>query len=203
MVAGFRLVMLRKLTWFKFCESHLDWLNIAVSNDVVRGPAASDLPAAWVSPPRKQLDASELQQRCTFTLVVPKAMLEATLNGGALQAVSSQTIYMAGTGVELYLTPSMREDGVISYGLYLRTSSYTQHGTTVCRAGTALSCEFELLRQVPGEPQMRRVIRTEATLATCGWGTASAITASTPAELEPHLVDGHLRLKAKISMIPA
>jgi hypothetical protein len=34
-----------------------------------------------------------------------------------------------------------------------------------------------------------------------GWGKAGFITAPTPADLEPHLVDGHLKLKASIHLL--
>jgi hypothetical protein len=160
-----------------------------------------DFPAAWLGPPRKQLDASELKQRCTISWDVPKAALEASLNGGPLQNVSSQTIYMAGTGVELYLSPTRRQDGAVEYGLFLRTTSYIQHGTTLCQASSALSCQYEIQRQAPGMAQMCRVLNSQATLRTCGWGRPAVIVASSPAELEPYLVDGHLRLKATVSMI--
>jgi hypothetical protein len=55
-------------------------------------------------------------------------------------------------------------------------------------------------RQVPGQEQLRQISKGEATLTTKGWGSREAITATTPADLEPYLVDGHLKLKATISL---
>jgi hypothetical protein len=84
LMAGFRLLTLPKLPWFRFWKEDLDWLNVAFFTGVLRG-AATDVPAAWLCPHRKQLDASDLKQRCTLTLDVPRAALDAALNGGPLQ----------------------------------------------------------------------------------------------------------------------
>jgi hypothetical protein len=202
MLPGFRLVALRKLPWFKFNEGHLDWLNIALSNGVLSGVPVK-FPDAWVGHPRRQLDASELKRRCTITMDVPKAALQASLSGGPLQHVSSPSIYVAGTGLQLTLKPKAREDGAVTYGVFLRTSNYSQHGTTLCTSANAFSCNYETLRLDPSKARMRRVCGGTLTLDSFNWGRPAVIVASSPADLEPYLVDGHLKLKATVSMIPA
>jgi hypothetical protein len=195
---------LRKLSWFKFCESHLDWLNVALSTGVLAGLSFS-IPAAWRSPPRNQLDASELKKRCTIIWNVPKALLEAALNVRPLHGMTSPAIYMAGTGVQLELTPRKQEGGSAAFGVFLKSTSYTQHGSTLCEPGSVLSCQYKFQRQVPlaGGAQMCEVSKGQATLNPIGWGKPAVIKASTPADLEPYLVDGHLKLQATVSMITA
>jgi hypothetical protein len=75
-------------------------VHVTLSNQVLHG-ALSGFPAAWLSRPRKQLDAFELKQRCTITWNVPAAALQAALNGGPLQEVLSPNVYTAGTGFRL------------------------------------------------------------------------------------------------------
>jgi hypothetical protein len=203
MLSGFRLLTLPKLPWFKFLQRHLDWLNVSLSNGVLRGPGASDLPAAWLGPARKQLDSSELKRGCAITWDVPKAVLEAAMNGGPHEEVLSPSIYVSGTGLRLMLKPKAKEGDAVAYGVYMRTSSYTQHGTILTEGADAFSCQYEVQRQEPGQVQLCRVTKGQATFIKCGWGVRGAIVASSPADLEPHLVDGHLKLKATISMIPA
>jgi hypothetical protein len=108
---------------------------------------------------------------------------------------------MAGTGVQLLLQSEKEEGGKMSCGVYLQLADYAQHGFTLCSAG--LSCSFTTSRKVPGQEQMSVVLSESATLASrYGWGLRNVITASTPADLEPYLVDGYLRLKATIRLIP-
>jgi hypothetical protein len=191
---GFRLGTLPKLTWFRFWQEHLDWLNVALSSGVLHG-AVEGFPAAWLSLPRKQLDASELEQRCTITLnVTSTALLGAALNGGPLLEIWSPSVYAAGTGVQLFVQPRRRQDGAVEYGVFLRTTSYIQHGTALCSARSALSLDFEIQCQRPGAPLS--LINTQSTVTTRGMGSPAAIAAFSTADLDPYLVDGQLRLEA-------
>jgi hypothetical protein len=176
-------------------------VHVALSNQVLHG-ALNGFPAAWLSRPRKQLDAFELKQRCTITWNVPAAALQAALNGGPLQEVLSPSICTAGTGFRLFVQPTRRQDGAVEYGVYVRTSSYTQHGATLCEPDTAFSCQFEVQRQAPGGGKLG-LLNTRATVTALGLGRPAAIVASSPADLDPYLVDGHLKLKATVSMIRA
>jgi hypothetical protein len=85
--------------------------------------------------------------------------------------------------------------------VYLHTSSYTQHATTLCQASDALGCQYEVQRLVPGAAQLCLVSKGQSTMTPHGWGKPAAIVASSPADLEPFLVDGHLKLKAVIRMV--
>jgi hypothetical protein len=202
MLAGFRLVTLRKLPWFKFWKDELDLLNVVLSTGVLDG-VKHDFPDAWLSPPRKQLDASDLKQRCTISWDVPKAALEAALSNESPEESMSPSIYMAGTGVQLTVYPTRRKDDATAFGVFLQTTSYSHHDTIICEPGAALSCECEILRQALGEAQMRRVYKFQMTTTPVGVGKHAFIVASSPADLEPYLVDGHLKLKATISLVPA
>jgi hypothetical protein len=197
--AAFRLGSLGKQGWFKFSGQVLDHFNSVILTRVFTG--LTDVPPRWLKPARKQQDASELKRRCTITWNVPEADLHELLSAESSLQLTSSTVYIAGTGVHL-MVQSEKVEGKASYGVYLRLAGYVQHGFTLCSARLGLSCHFTISRQVPGQEQMSVVLLTTATVTSRGWGTASFITASTPADLEPHLVDGHLKLKATVSMIP-
>jgi hypothetical protein len=178
-------------------------MNAAIPTGVLKG--CSGIPPGWLKPPRKQLPLTELERRCTITWNVPRADLQQlfTITAGQIQQQTSDKVYMAGTGVQLLLQSEKEAGGKTSYGIYLTVADYAQHGFTLCSARLGLSCNFTISRQVPGQQQMSVVLQDKATVSNSGgWGQPGLITASTPADLEPHLVDGQLKLKATIRPIP-
>jgi hypothetical protein len=111
-------------------------------------------------------------------------------------------VYVSGTGVELLMQAHPMEGGKTGLGVYIRLASYGQHGIALCPARSGMSCHFTIQRQVPGQGQTLLLSQADATLTALGLGTPDIITSTTPADLEPDLVDGCLKLKATIRLIP-
>jgi hypothetical protein len=197
--AAFRLWSLGKQRWFKFNGTVLDHFNAAILTGVFRGIPGT--PPAWLKPARKQLPLTELERRCTITWNVPRAELQQLLAAGSLERRASDKVYMAGTGVQLLLR-SKKVEGKTSYGVFLTVVDYAQDGFTLCSARLGMSCHVTIWRHVPGQELLSVVLLDTATLTSRGWGKTSYITASTPADLEPYLADGHLKLEATIRLIP-
>jgi hypothetical protein len=196
--AAFRLGSLGKLAWFKFNGTAvLDFVNAAIPTGLFSG--YQGIPPGWLKPARKQLPLPELEQRCTITWDVPRADLQSLLQAESYSRKTSHVLYVAGTGVRLSLSASA---GKKPFGVFLRLADFIQHGFTLCSARLGLSCQFTISRQVPGQEEPSVISHGDATVTADGWGIPSLITASTPADLEPHLVDGQLKLKAIVSMIP-
>jgi hypothetical protein len=144
-----------------------------------------------------------LEQRCIIQWGIPRAELEIMLASSAAgqdSKCSSSAIYLAGTGIEL-LCESSRNGDATNFGLFVGPTSYTQHGTVLCKASLGFPCSYSIDRQKPGQAEWVNVWNAEATLPQTGWGIAQALTATTPADLEPYLVDGCLKVKATISLI--
>jgi hypothetical protein len=202
--AAFRLGSLGKQGWFKFKGTAvLDYINAAIPLEMFQG--LTGIPPGWLKPARKQLPLTELERQCTINWSVPRADLQQllTITAGQIQEQTSDKVYMAGTGVHLLLQSKREEEGgKTSLGVYLQLTDYAHPDGTVCSARSALGCHYVTSRQIPGQEQMSVIDQYTAALTSRGWGIPGVITASTPAELEPHLVDGHLKLKATIRLIP-
>jgi hypothetical protein len=206
--AAFRYGSLAKYSWFKFKGTLvLDHINAAIATGLLKG--LSDTPPGWLKPARKQLPLTELERRCTTTWNVPAADLQKLLAPlpilvlqGEWCSSMSDTVYMAGTGVRILPQPAQVVGGKTSYGVYLQLADHVQHGFTLCSAKLGMSCHFAISRQVPGQVQMSEIVQDKVAVTRRGWGKSGLIKASTPADLEPYLVDGQLKLKATIRLIP-
>jgi hypothetical protein len=196
---------LYNLQWFKFNDSQLKWLNIALCSGLVAG-STRGIPVGWLRPKRQQLATSVLEQRCTITWEIPRAGLEAALyagrfNGGIFWNITSPPLYLAGTAIKYSMSIKRNVNGATDYALYAHTAHYTQHDTTLCFASCDLSCNVVMQRQVPGQAQLHQVFSCQQTLTIDGRGRKAAITTTTPSDLEPYLVDGCLKLKATVRLV--
>jgi hypothetical protein len=151
-------------------------------------------PPGWLEAPRKQLSPGVLHQRIAIKWDVPKAELQALLEGRA-SICCSPAVYAAGSGHQLNMSVSKKEGGRTHLCAYLRTCDYKQHETTLCTAAMAVSCLCAF--EVGHDPRYQaKLVSKPYTMAGIGCGWGSVVAAATQTDLEPHLVDGCLRLEA-------
>jgi hypothetical protein len=184
--------------WFPTDGVDLDWWEGALRTKVFKGRAA--IPPAWVGRARKQLAVKELQRRTTLSWDVPKADLEALL-GQECEILRSQPTYLKGTGCQLKLEGKLQQDGSSMIGVFLMPCKYEQHSVVLAPASPALTCRMEIKHQLPDSAKPETMLSTTATVSSNGWGLAEVIIATTPADLEPYLVDGCLKLRATVNLI--
>jgi hypothetical protein len=195
--AAFRLYKLPHLVWFDGPFQQLACLNVAMGRGVWAN--ITPYPPGWLKAPRKQLSPAILQQRIAIKWDVPKAELQALLEGRA-SICCSPAVYAAGSGHQLNMSVSKKEGGRTHLGAYLRTCDYKQHDTTLCTAAMAVSCLCVI--EVGHDPRNRiKHVSKPYTMAGIGCGWRSVLTAATPADLEPYLVDGCLRLEAPFRLL--
>jgi hypothetical protein len=169
----------------------------ALKKGVFKGD--SGIPSAWLGPARNQLQPEELQKRTTINWNVPKVSLERLLSDFAVECRSPPK-YVKGTGIQLWLSKGARQQaGPVGIGVYLTTCHYTQHGVVLAPPRQALTCHMEIRRWVPSKDEAELVTSDTATISSKGWGRPDIISANTPADLEPYLVDGCLRLSASVT----
>jgi hypothetical protein len=178
-------------------EEFLEWFNVALASKTPH--AARGLPATWAAPDRKQL---ERPSTC-ITWDVPKAEL-----GRYLEDISyrlrSPPVYMSGTGVQLLLV--CRNDGDTGSKEFLLgvvLCSYSPPGLAweLCDVASGLTCDVRITRDATGNNSPQEVDSFVNTLSSRRGFVGRAVTAATPADLEPYLVDGCLKLRATIKVL--
>jgi hypothetical protein len=133
-------------------------------------------------------------------------MIEDSVAGLAPSKVSPSTIYLSGTGFELHC--DARKDGPVTrFGVYVKTSGYMRHGELLISRGREyVVCRFTIHRQQQSQDQWVQewvqLISGKGILDTRGWGDHSQITATTAADLGPYMVEGRLKVKATIQLVP-
>jgi hypothetical protein len=175
-------------------------MDFAMRSGTFRGEP--DLPLGWSRMPREQLPEEELQECGTITWDVPKVEVEALL-GGAVQDCHSPPQYLAGTGLHLVVKAVTQPDGSTEVGVSLVPCDFEQHGVVLASASKALACQLKIQCAKPGQAEAVTVFSKTATYSKLGWGTAHLFTLTTPADLEPHLVEGHLKLTASCKVLCA
>ncbi len=111
-----------------------------------------DLPAAWLSAPRPQLDADVLRQRTTVQWAVPRKDL--ALAPGLSAALTSLPVYAAGVGARLQLSVAATGKGSTTFTVQWDACAYSPPGGAlpVVEAAVPLVINsFTLTRAVPGE----------------------------------------------------
>jgi hypothetical protein len=145
-----------------------------------------------------------LAQRTSISWNIPRAELAALLEKRSFPAaLHSAPVYLAGTGVQLCAQLECENgDAPYQLGVYTTTCSFqVAHTTTVPSAGL-LSCTIHTQRVSTGHTQPLNVYRAAGTLGSShGWGLQKVYEISTPSDLEPHLVDGCLKLRLKIEPV--
>jgi hypothetical protein len=178
-------------------------MHAAVRYKAFEAPA--DIPLAWVGAARKQLSAAALRQRGTINWDVPRAELNDIMRSYCT-SLRSPPLYLAGSALQLLLQGTTQTNGSCKFGAFMVPCDYKQHGVLLARS-PAPGCDFEIRRQKLGPNKAlasdEYVVSASATLSMSGWGTREAFSVTTPADLEPHLVDGYLKLTASITIASA
>jgi hypothetical protein len=150
-------------------------------------------PASWSSPPRKQLPPSVLQQRASIVWDIPKQDVLAMLGPRDISISSPATVYVSGTGVQLSLQYFAASS---SLGLFTRLVSYPMYGEVRTLSPSMLSCKYTITRLVANKPQPLVLHQATGTLHSCSeWGISKMLAITSASDLEPHLVDGCLKLR--------
>jgi hypothetical protein len=199
MVAGFMIYTLPQLDWLRH-NCSFEAVVTACLTSV--HPTGGKTPEAWLGPPRKQLPAQEVRRRSAIVWDVPLAELEELFADEDGYLVSPRS-YLAGTGLTLCIyLDRVDVNDPFSLGLYLDLTDYTVQGRKLASVPTVLSCECTMQRLVPGTPEPVEFSRFSVALKTdVGCGVTSVLTAFSVSDLEPHLVDGCLKLRAYIDKI--
>jgi hypothetical protein len=202
--AAFQFCALPKLGWFKCDENGLQWLAVAGSNDTTEtmcGPTS--IPPTWLGPARKQLASATLAQRTALQWAVPRAELEAALSREAKTIMYSPPVYSAGAAWYLIVEVQKAKGGKHELCVYLQPCRYSHGATPVAPHVSPLACSFTISRAVPGQAQPKPVCETAAVTLFNGWGMRCVFTLASPSDLEPHLVDGCLKLTATLNPLSA
>jgi hypothetical protein len=191
---------LPKLDWFQHDSQPFEVVSMACLAGI--NAVFDKVPKAWLGPPRKQLSAEELTKRTAIVWDIPEEELEALFSeeGASLW---SDVSYLAGTGLQLSAVLYREDDaGPYSLGVYVHLDDHDLQGQKVASAPITFSCTYDVQRLVPGESQPHKILEeSEALDGTNGWGITSVLTASSLADLEPHLVDGCLKLRLYVHKI--
>jgi hypothetical protein len=116
-------------------------------------------------------------------------------------SIYSPAVYSAGAAWQLQVQVHKAEGGKRDVGAFLRPFSYSHGATLIAPLRFPVACSFTISRAVPGQAQLKRVAGCDAATLVKGWGKRSVFTAATPSDLEPHLVDGCLRLQANVKAL--
>jgi hypothetical protein len=203
--AEFRLYKLPNMGWFKHSEGHLALINVAASTGVFNGTGA--VPQGWLMARRKKLERSTLELRTAINWALREAELQALLQkeeGGTLR---SPARYLAGTGFQLVLQNSKQEAGPSRLGIYIVPCAYEPLGREVwsgqvCSAAVAASWNYSIQRLTGATNEPEQVAAGPYTATPeSGFGRLDFITATTPDDLLPYLVNGQLKLRATIQPV--
>jgi hypothetical protein len=194
--AGFLLYQLPRFPWFADTKGNLASFSVATLTGT--DPFVDEL-YSWSSPPCKQLPRAVLRQRACIAWDVPKADLQKQI-GQKEELLYSPTIYFAGTGVQLFL--SHDEDDSDQLGLFVQLQRYELQGRQLTSLPSFLSCTYATSRMAPGQAEPVPMFSGTETLTSYqGWGERKNIPASSPSDLEPYLVEGHLKLRLVIEEV--
>jgi hypothetical protein len=174
----------------------LTWFNVALASNTLHDDHG--IPKAWAAASRRQL-----LKPIAITWEIPKAELGKGLEKDSFK-LGSSPVYVCGTGVHLTLEASRdRATGVVNFGVYTGLCSYSPPGfdEDLCDAASGLALHCNITRDVAGHSSPQRVTTPIKTFTKDGWGKSNAFTATTPADLEPYLVDGCLKLRATIKVL--
>jgi hypothetical protein len=189
---------LPKLEWFQHDCQPFEAVSMACLADITA--AFVNVPAAWLGPPRKQLSAEQVEDRTAIIWNIPSSELETLLSKGR-GSLWSPVSYLAGTGLKLHAQLSRKGDtGPYSLGVYVHLADITLPGQTLVSGRTTFSCTYDVQRIIPGEGP-HTITGGTAALGGAGWANPSVLTASSPSDLEPHLVDGCLKLRFYVQKI--
>jgi hypothetical protein len=197
--SGFMMCTLPKLDWFLHDCHPFEAISMACLAGITA--TFANVPEAWLGPPRKQLSAEELAQKTAIVWDIPMAELEALLSKG-YGDLWSPTSYLAGAGLQLGVKLS-REDstGPYSLGVHVCLTDHTMHYQKLVAMPSTFSCTYVMERLVPGEAAPCKVSGGSEALKYNGQGNDSVLTASCVSDLEPHLVDGCLKLRLYVHKI--
>jgi hypothetical protein len=128
---------------------------------------------------------------------VPKAVLLELL-GQKKETLYSPATYVGGTGVRLSLWKYQGDS--VQLGVFVHLQTYELEGRNLTSEPSFLSCKYAVSRIAPDQSEPVKVTSGTYTLTSKhGWGKREAIPASAPSDLEPYLVDGHLKLRLEIA----
>jgi hypothetical protein len=192
------MTQLHLLPWFQFKKRQLDWFCVAAANGLLRGN--NECPPGWTKPPRQQLDAFRMatDQEYTITWDVPQSELEQALSSQETTQLHSSVLYAAGSGWQLQLRVEKEEGSKPrGIGVFLTKCSYECQGEEIAPEAGVTQVKFTITHQPPGPARRRTVVGDSPTLVhPFGWGLRGAFKASSMSDLQPHLIDGYLKLGA-------
>jgi hypothetical protein len=116
----------------------------------------------------------------------------------------SSSIYVAGAGVQLGLSFNKADNSnECKMGVYVHLGTHHVGDIKLVELPCVLSLHYITARLVPSSEEPQEIRRASDTLTSKhGWGHPSVLTLSSPSDLDPHLVDGCLKLRLTIEGIP-
>jgi hypothetical protein len=202
--AAYLLYALPKLGWLKCNKTKLQWVTLGLMTDTLRteeqSSPASHIPPAWLGPARKQLPSDTLARRTALEWVVPRAKLVTALGKEKVAELYSPPVYNSGSALQLYIQVSeAQEGGHRDMGVHILPCDYKHGFMLVAPVHCPLICSCSISHCAPGH-EMAEIANDTVTLPAVGWGDSSAFTVASPSDLEPHLVNGCLKLQATVSV---
>jgi hypothetical protein len=195
------MTQLPLLPWFRHYKRELDWFCVAAAKNQMQGD--KKLPQGWTKPQRQQVNPQAMDRICSITWDVPQAELEAALSQSKFTSLQSPPVYTAGSGWQLALQVGPVEDSKPRpIGVYFQDCIYECQGEKVAPKTEVIQVDFTITHQPPGSANLRTVRKESATLTSgVGWGQLDVFKASSLSDLQPHLVDGHLKLGATFKVV--
>jgi hypothetical protein len=140
-------------------------------------------------------------QRYTITWDVPQSELEEALNTQGTTHLYSTAVYAAGCVWRLQLIVKEAQGSQPrDIGVFFSPSSYKCQGQEVVPENEVTQVKYTLTHQPPGGARHSTLAEYSLTLQ-CALGLAQAFKASSMADLQPHLCDGCLKLRATFQVI--
>jgi hypothetical protein len=134
--------------WFSSYTPDLAWMNVALVHGMLPSTTSS-LPQGWLASARTSDPSSRHNSliRTSFKWRVTEATLQALLAGDQQQPLLSPAVYIAGTGVQLWIKAKKLEgsNSPTSFRASLKLCDWSPPGVdkVVCTAGAGLAVRYE------------------------------------------------------------
>jgi hypothetical protein len=179
----------------------LDW--VATSTIAGTPVSANLVPPAWLQPPRKAVEHANV-----IKWDVPRARLvDAMSNPASTHSEKAPPVYLSATGVQLALNVRKiaGEPNTTHFDVFIGLCDYIPPGMSspLCTATAAgLPVSVTITHQLPEGRQPAQFDNQSVTLSTEIGVGSRVFSAGDRLDLEPHLVDGCLKLEATLRVLP-
>jgi hypothetical protein len=158
-------------------------------------------PSGWIKPARRNNFDIRTARHHIINWDVPRAVLEDSLSVCSPRSIHSPSVYAYGTGFQITIRIGMAHgDKPRDIGIYFSNCSYMCRGVKVAPTQNVVPIEFSLRHHPPGTSHPC-IILDARVMMDSDWGRARVFNAVSISDVQPHLVDGVLRLSAAFKIL--